>query len=208
MHVAKFHPLPIRIDLLLLLALTFLGTGTLARAQADATASRIAEVSAFVGFTHSNPDYGSARNSGFTAGADYTRFFHWRIVPSFEVRANYTTGLDMNQETALAGLRLHTDFHRFHPYADALIGATRITFAVPPAPGYIHDTAGATSFGGGVNIDLIRSFQAKVDFQEQFENFGPNGTLPGNANFTLSPTLLTVGVVYRLPSGFRRARSK
>jgi len=173
-----------------------------ARAQADATASRGASISAFGGYAYSAPDFGPKKNSGGVLGADYTRYFGWRIAPSFELRANYTTGQTVTEKSFLAGPRFQTDLRRFHPYVDALFGGASIDFAVSPNPGvpsYTHDFAFASSYGAGVDIDLVHRFQAKVDFQQQFENFGPNGTIVNNANFTLTPSYFTVGVVYRIP---------
>jgi opacity protein-like surface antigen len=193
---------PISVTLFLLLVLVALSECPLARAQALPVATRKADLTVFGGFDHSNPDFGAERNNGLVAGVDYTRYFGWRIAPSFEIRANRTTGFEMDQETALAGLRFKADIHRrFHPYANFLVGGTKITFHFPLNPNYLTDTATAYSAGGGLDVDVYRSFQVKVDYQQQFENFGPNGTQPNNADFTLAPTHFSIGVVYRIPFG-------
>jgi|GEM_PF-883378 len=170
-------------------------------AQAIPGASRTAELSAFAGYTNSNSDYGRFRSNGGTVGLDYTRYFGWRVVPSFEARANRTSGVDLTtQESMLFGPRLHIDVRRrFHPYVDALYGATKIIFAVPLNPHYTSDTAPTFSIGGGVDVDIMRHFQAKIDYQGEYMNFGSNGTQPNNADFTLAPTLFTVGINYRIP---------
>jgi hypothetical protein len=187
---------------LLFLLLLAASSQTAARAQQLPTASRSMDIFAFGGYTFSQPDYGPHEN-GVTAGVDFTRYFKWPVVPSLEIRGNYTTGPVIKEKSILFGLRLHTNFKRFHPYADALYGGNKINFVIlPRGPTYTYDIASAISVGGGVDIDLVNNFQAKFDFQNQFMNFGPNGTQPNNGDFTLTPRYWTGGVVYRIP--FRR----
>jgi Outer membrane protein beta-barrel domain len=197
-----------RASLFFLFLLVVLSEGRAARAQADPTATRTAALSAFGGYTNSNSDYGRYRNTGGTVGVDYTRYFRWRVIPSLEIRGNYTTGPDLKQGSILFGPRLQMDLHRFHPYADVFYGGTKIIFQFPPAPGYTYDIASTVSVGGGVDIDVLSHFQAKIDYQKEFMNFGPNGTQPNNADFTLTPSLFTVGVVYRIPFRARNFRSR
>jgi hypothetical protein len=205
MHQRKHCKSLQRVGLLFLFLFAVLSESRAARAQSDATATRTTALSAFGGYTNSDSDYGEKRNSGGTVGVDFTRYFRWRVVPSFEIRGNYTTGPDLKQESILFGPRLQMDLHRFHPYANVLYGATKIIFQSPQDPDYTYDVAPTISVGGGVDIDVTSHFQAKIDYQEEFMNFGPNGTQPNNADFTLTPTLLTVGVVYRIPF---RARNR
>jgi len=167
-----------------------------ARAQRQGTVTKSAEISAFAGFTNIDSDYGD-RNSGFTLGADYTRFFHFPVAPSFEVRANHTSGMSLTEESILFGLRFEAPIHRyFHPYGTALIGGTKIIFKVPPYPTYTYDQTSAYSLGGGIDIDVARNFRAKFEYQQQFEDFGPNYL---HDDFTLTPHGFTAGVVYRIP---------
>ena len=204
----RMNAKPFSVTLFLLLVLVALSEGPVARAQGLPAATRKADITVFGGYTYSNPDYGAERNNGGVVGADYTRYFGWRVAPSFEVRANYTTGFEMDQETVLAGLRLKTDIRRrFHPYANFLAGGTKITFHFPLNPRYLTDTATAYSVGGGLDVDVYRSFGLKVDYQEQFENFGPNGTQPNNADFSLSPTHFSAGIVYRIPFGAHKKQN-
>jgi hypothetical protein len=191
-------------NLLALLVLVGVGGSVTAQAQAIPGASRTADVAVFGGFTNSNPDFGPHNNNGFTIGADYTRFFGWRIAPTFEIRAGYNSGDVVSQKTILGGLRLGADLHRFHPYANALFGGNKIDFKVLPDPGlpsYNYDESFTTSYGGGIDVDAYRNFQVKVDYQFQSSNYGGNGLQPHNADFTLAPTFLTIGVVYHLPFG-------
>jgi hypothetical protein len=200
----EMHPkqrqAPLKTPLLLLLLLAALGSTLATRAQTSATVSKSAEISAFAGFTNSASDYGIQRNNGVTVGADYTRFLRWPIAPSIEVRGSYTSGLLITEESILAGLRLEAPFkRRYHPYVDVLYGGTKVLFKFPPTPTYTTDQTSAISLGGGINIDIVRNFQLKLDYQRQFENFGPNGIQPNNADFTLTPGAYTLGVVYRIP---------
>jgi opacity protein-like surface antigen len=200
MQASKFPRALIVLSLFLLAAL---GAAP-ARAQQDSSASKSAEISAFGGYTNLNSDYGR-RNNGITLGADYTRFLHFPITPSFEVRANHTSGPGLTEESVLFGLRLEAPFRqRFHPYATVLYGGTKIIFKTPPTPTYTYDQSSAISIGGGVDFDVTHNFRAKFDFQQQFEDFGNNGI---HQDFTLTPAGFTIGVVYRIPfkprQGFR-----
>ena len=94
----------------------------------------------------------------------------------------------ITEESILFGLRLEAPFRqRFHPYGTALFGGTKIFFKFPPTPTYTYDQASAFSLGGGIDFDVTRNFRAKFDYQQQFENFGPNGIQSNNADFTLTP---------------------
>jgi opacity protein-like surface antigen len=168
-------------------------------AQSLPAASKSADISIFGAFTYGSPDYGDAHDFGGTVGANFTRYFRWKVAPSFEIRANRVNGTVMDQESAFGGLRGQMEFSRFHPYANVLYGDSKIFFHFPPSPTYTMDTATGWSVGGGVDIDAIRHFQVKIDYQNEFFNYGRNGTLPGNAEFTLSPTRFSVGVTYRIP---------
>lgn len=193
MQASKFRRATIGFSLFALAALTAISP---ARAQQMSTVSKSAEISAFAGYTDINSDYGT-RNHGITIGGDYTRFFRFPVVPSLEVRGNYTSGIGITEKSILFGLRLEAPFRRrFHPYGTFLYGGTRVDFKFPPTPTYTYDQASAFSVGGGIDVDVTRNFRAKLDYQQQFEDFGPNGI---HNDFTLTPAGFTVGVVYRIP---------
>ena len=131
-------------------------------------------------------------NTGITLGGDYTRYFGWSaaglpIDPSLEIRGTYTKGQVVEERTAMAGLRVHTSIRdRYHPYIDLLFGLGVIDYAANS--GYPQDHGLAYSLGGGIDIDLIRHFQLKLDFQEQSWNLGVNlQQVPSGGNYTLSP---------------------
>lgn len=168
-----------------------------AHAQRSVTAEKRADISAFAGFTYSRPDYGTPKNSGFTIGADYTRYFHFWLVPSLEIRGTYDNGKVLKEYNALGGLRVKHDFNRFHPYGDFLFGATWINYNQPPAVNYTHDQATTRAIGGGVDVDVYRNWAFKVDYQHEVTNYGFNGLSPKEQKLT--PDRYTFGVVYRIP---------
>jgi len=187
--------------MLLTLACTTLAVTSQAQvANRAPQAYRAAEISVFAGYTNGGPDYGQTRNNGATFGADYTRYFNRFLAPSVEVRYNFANGSTVDESNILAGLRLQADISRMHPYVNALFGVNHLSFDRPFRTGYTSDNAFAKSFGGGINVDVYKTFQAKADFQYVLVNFGANSTLPNNAEFTMTPTFATVGVVYRIPS--------
>src|ERR1700729_3958602 len=87
-----------RVCLLFLFLLAVLSESRAVWAQADPTASLSSALSVFGGYTNSKSDYGRQRNSGGTAGVDFTHYFGWRLIPSFEVRGNDTNGPNIKQE--------------------------------------------------------------------------------------------------------------
>ena len=169
-------------------------------AQYAPTESKGMDISAFAGYTYLSPDFGPTHNQGISAGVNITRYFRLPIAPSLELRATDASGSTVTERTVLAGLRAQSDFHAFHPYIDFLAGVGSIVYAVDPIPGYHEDRGFADSIGGGVDIDLIRHFQAKIDFQHQSWNMGKNSVLvPQGGNYTLSPNAITIGIAYRIP---------
>ena len=163
-----------------------------ATAQGLPAASKQLDISAFGGVINENPDFGPQRNYGFFLGANVTRYFHWVVAPSLEVRYHSTTGQYLNDRSFQVGPRVQVDvFRRFHPYADFLAGAGSIHFVRPFIPNYLNDSSAVYSFGGGVDVDLVRNFQLKFDYQSQSASYGEG--------FSLAPRPLGIGVVYRFP---------
>lgn len=180
------------------LTLSFLLFGLIAlapessSAQGISTGSKSLDLAAFGGYVNINPDHGGTRNTGFTLGADATRYLHWPIAPSLEVRANYANGAIVDEKSYLGGIRAQVDvLHRIHPYADFLFGYGTIHYYVPPAPGYTDDNSAVESYGAGIDIDLLSNFQGRLDYQSQHWAF--------DAHNTISPTAVTVAVRYVFP---------
>jgi hypothetical protein len=70
-----------------------------------------------------------------------------------------------------------------------------------------HMVAGGTySPGAGVDIDVVKHFLVKVEFDYRMWNFGSNPSAPNSSDFTLTPQMLTVGVRYAIP--FRSLKSQ
>jgi hypothetical protein len=172
-------------------------------AQGRETASRPADISAFGAFSNSQPDYGAVRNNGVTLGADYTRFFaRIPIAPSLELRANVLDGSVVHELTYLGGLRATLPLRgKFRPYADALIGFGTIHYAVAPLPGYTGDRSTVYSYGGGLDTRVTANFDLMLDAQYQSWNFGG---YPGPAQYTLTPSVFSAGVVYHIPFTSRK----
>lgn len=165
-----------------------------AGAQAALTASKSMDISTFAGYSNTSPDYySSPRNSGVTFGANVTRYFHFPVDPSLEARVNIADGSTVNERSYLFGLRGEVQafhaFPRMHPYADFLVGPGNIHFKFN-TNGYLGDNSTVYSYGGGADIDLVRNFQAKVDYQRQHWNTGEIAFTPG---------ALTFGITYRFP---------
>ena len=177
------------------LAILMLISATDAFGQATYTADRTNGFSVFGGATKLNTDYGVTDN-GYTFGGDFSHSIRFRaILPSLEVRYTGSTGPAITEKSFMGGLKLETKIHRFHPYGNLLIGYGIID--------YVHDKANDDSViyggGAGLDFDVTRSFSLKVDALEQFWKLG-------QATSALTPQMVTIGILYRMPSGFRHQR--
>jgi len=161
-------------------------------AQATPTATAPLDISAFAGFSAIRPDWGNNTNPGVTFGFDLAHKFKFPVIPSLEARANLASGSIVNERTYLLGVRAEPILHsRFHPYGDFLVGPGNIHYvAYSGYPSYVGDNSVVKSMGGGVDFDLYSHFQIKVDAQYQLWNFG--------SSYTLTPTVYTFGINYRL----------
>jgi len=179
------------------LLLAFLLGSVALSAQDAPTVSKASDIAVFGGYLNANPAvtfYPSERSNGVLFGADFTRYFHLPVAPSFEVRANFANGSYVNEHSYLGGLRVGGDiFHRFHPNGDFLAGYGSIFYNHPATPGYTHDNSLVYSYGGGVDFDVTRNFQGMVDFQGQSWNIG-KGT-----EDKFSPSVFSVGIRYVIP---------
>jgi opacity protein-like surface antigen len=173
-----------------------------AKAQANFTAQRPADITVFGGYGHTTPDYDAGHDNGVTLGAEYNRSFGWRVIPGLEVRANLNSGPAVTENSYVFGPRAHMNFHRFHPYADFLVGLGRATYPEYFLNGVaqVQDTGLVYTYGGGVDYDLVKGFALRADYQGSSWNLGKNLVAkPDGSNFTLSPTTVTIGVSYRIP---------
>ncbi len=162
--------------------------GPRANAQAMPTASKENSISVFAGGTYSNPQYGPYYDKGLTFGANIVEHLRHRIDPSIEGRVNITTGTDVGERTYLGGLRVQTSLRAIHPYGDFLIGGGNIHFKLSNGQTYVNGYSTVFSYGGGVDIDVYRQFQLKLDMQQQ-------DWMLGDAPF--KPWIAMAGVTYR-----------
>ncbi len=170
-------------------------------AQRESTAYKTAGVSVFGGYLNLAPDVGPFRDNGFAAGIDYTRYFHFPLTPSVEVRSNVAKGTAVNEKSYLVGLRGEgTLLHIYHPYGDFLVGKGTIHYNQQYfGEGYIlGDSSAVFSYGGGVNIEIAHDWQLKLDVQQQRWR-------PGVYTY-YHPLGLLVGVDYRIP--FKRLNDR
>lgn len=172
-----------------------LAANTLAGAQAVRTASKSADISVFGGFEAAHPDYGPYNSYGGMFGIDFTRYFHFPVEPSLEFRANFHSNIAVSEHSYVVGLKAAVPFRFVKPYADLLVGPGNIHF--PYNPGYTGDDSIVYSYGGGIDVPLLRGFAAKFDLQGQHWNTG---------EFTYTPTIGTIGLSYTIP--FRPRRSQ
>jgi hypothetical protein len=175
-------------------AIAFLTAIPAARAQATYTADRLDGFSIFGGVMQNNTDYGQT-NDGYFVGGDFTHFVRKIkfVTPSIEFRyTNDTTG-NITESSFAGGIKIEKGFRRFHPYANLLVGYGAINFTVVN----FSDNSIIYDAGVGLDFDVTRSFVVKIDAQEQFWKLG-------QASSELTPQMVGVGVLYRLPAGFGR----
>lgn len=162
-------------------------------AQRASTAFKTAEISAFGGYINENAALGPYRDQGFTAGLNYTRFFHFPVAPSLEARANFARGTAVNEKSYLIGLRAEvTTLGRLHPYVDYLAGLGTVHYNTSfYGPDFsLGDRSAVFSYGGGINFDVAPHWQFKADVQRQ--QWRPDLE-------KLYPTPFLIGVTYRIP---------
>jgi len=171
-----------------------------AHAQALSTAGHSAAIYVFGGLAFEQPDYGpdQYKNWGWTAGANYDRYFRLGKYPvgaGLEGRISSTTGTIVNEKTYGGGLRISTTIYdRFHPFLNGIAGLGTIKYNILPIasdPSYDHDNGWILQYGFGLDIDVYRNWAIKLDGQQQNWNLGHN--------YTLGPAVYSASIVYRIP---------
>lgn len=183
----------------LFLALLAVSLNPLAQAQVSPAATQTLGLSAFGGATATRTGLGSGNNVGITAGADLAIPHFRSFIPSVEVRGTWPfyDGSTDSLKDLLGGVKIARIYGRLQPYGDALYGRAQIDYSNGGYPDptntyrYLKSPSNLLSLGGGVDIDLTRSFAIKVDAQWQRYNS------PVAASGALNAVPLTVGVVYR-----------
>ena len=177
------------------LALLMTVSASTAFGQATYTADRTNGFSVFGAVTKLDTDYGS-KDNGYTFGGDFSHAIRFHaILPSLELRYTGSTGPAITEDSIAGGLKLETKIHRFHPYGDVMVGYGIINYV------QVNSNDDSIIYGGGVGLDfdVTKQFALKVDAQEQFWHLG-------RGSGTLTPKMISFGLVYRFPSSFRRHR--
>jgi hypothetical protein len=194
--VASLHRIPQRTRTALICSsiALFAGISTqTASAQAVYTADRTDGFYVFGTVSEVDTDYG-LNDRGYIVGGGLTHSLKSRwLVPSIEVRYMNTVGTNITENSFLGGIKVETHFHRFHPYANFLIGIGNINFI----PVNFSDNSIAYDAGVGLDYNVYKRFSIKVDAQEQFWKLG-------QASNELTPTSISAGISYRIPTAFGR----
>src|SRR5258708_26581803 len=133
------------------------------------TASKEAAISFFGAYSRVNTDRSSQKDNGFTVGFAYTRYLHWFLTPSLEIRSKIATGSTVSEKTFGGGIRVEHKFKDFYPYANFFGSYGKITFANPitsvPGPRYSYDDSTVYSTGAGLDYDIPSNSTAPCAYQ-------------------------------------------
>jgi hypothetical protein len=188
------RPVLSRIQTLALLILSFLILHSESlEAQGLPAASKEAAISFFGTYSRVNTDRSSQKDNGFTVGFAYTRYLHWLLTPSLEVRAKVATGATVSEKTFGGGIRVEHKFKNFYPYADFFGSYGKITFANPvtSGPRYYYDDSTVYSTGAGLDYDITPTWAARFDYQFEHWHTGLKSTF--------TPQIFSIGILYRIP---------
>jgi hypothetical protein len=167
-------------------------------AQAAPAAERNGELSASFAYSLVSPKWNgiSETNNGLTVGLDYAHYVRrLPVLPSLTLRGKFAPGNTVGERTVGGGLRAERPFGSFRVYGDFLVSSGVITFTHPVIDVrgklYATDDSIVYSAGGGVDVDLTKTWALRADYQHEWWSIGIN------QNF--APNAMSLGVVYRLP---------
>jgi hypothetical protein len=175
-----------------------------AAGQAMSAATTTLQLSAFGGASERATRIAGAKNTDITAGIDLGFLPSHGWYPALELRGSLpmASGLVDSEKEFLGGIllgrRLGSGPGPVRPYANVLVGRGQVTYfgAGQQVPGqnvfYTMSHTLVLSPGGGLEIDVSRSFALKLDAQA--ERYSSPVTASGHAWAAVA----TVGVVYRL----------
>lgn len=179
---------------LLTLPLLILPSNSL-EAQGLPAASKEAALSFFGAYSRVSTDRSSQKDNGFTVGFAYTRYLHWLLTPSLEVRTKIATGDTISEKTFGGGIRVEHKFKDFYPYANFFGSYGKITTTNPltsgPGPRYYYDDSTVYSTGAGLDYDITSTWAARVDYQFEHWHTGFKNTF--------TPQIFSIGILYRIP---------
>jgi opacity protein-like surface antigen len=159
------------------------------------TASKEAAISFFGAYSRVSTDRSSQKDNGFTVGFAYTRYLHWFLTPSLEIRSKIATGDTVSEKTFGGGIRVEHRFKNFHPYANFFGSYGKITLTNPvtsvPGPRYYYDDSTVYSTGAGLDYDVTSNWAARVDYQYEHWHTGLKNTF--------TPQIFSIGILYRIP---------
>lgn len=167
-----------------------------AMAQQAPPEYRTQALSVFGSFLCDNIAFRPGSATGFSAGLDFTHFFHrFPVAASFEGRVGSAFGNVANERSYTLGPRMEYGAGRIRPYGEFEVGLGTIHFgpALSYLQGYAGDRSTIVAGGGGVDIGILRNLAAQVDFQAQHWDTEPR------THQVFIPTQVTVGLHYTLP---------
>lgn len=178
----------------LLLGTLLLSTPALLHAQATPAATRSGGFKVGADLVLAHPDYAPKNEAGFGVFANYDFLSHFGgEIQYHQVGGSGSTGI--SERTIEVGGRLLWTFHPVLPVIGRHDVTPFVKFDVGSGSFHFQDKSQNGSYGiyaggGGVDLNVTRKFDGRVEYEYQrWTTFVPNG---------LQPNLLTLGVAYRI----------
>lgn len=172
-------------------------------AQARATAKRTFQLEAFGLLSGNYTGLSGGRNLSLTLGGDFGFYYTHGLLFNAEVRGTYpmAKGNVDAQKSLLGGLKVDHRFSRATVFGDALFGRGGIEYVnggyvVPPLV-YFSSNTNVYGAGGGIELDVARSFGVKIEGQVQ------HWSTPVTSSGAIYPKQIGIGVVYRFGANGR-----
>ncbi len=174
--------------------LVFLCLTTLTHAQALPAAEKTGDIKIGAEIVPANLDYGPRRGTGLGLFADYDFAKHFGAEFEFH-QLGFSPNDNITERTYEVGGRFLWPFHpnlpfigprQFTPFLKMDVGAGKFSFQDK----YENATYSLYAGGGGFDYNLVRSFDARVEYEYQrWGSFPVRG---------LQPNLLSFGIAYRV----------
>lgn len=173
-----------------LLLLSLVCSSAVAFGQARYTASRAGDLQVGGGYTIGRSDYTVNRIRGFAFYSDFDFRSHYGIEVDFH-QINDPNPTQVYERTYEVGGRYLRHYGAVTPYLKGLYG--RGVFNFPQSEANLAYNMIVAGAGADFAVHPRINVRADLEYQRWF-GFPPHG---------LSPILVTVGVAYHFPSGFR-----